>query len=1326
MPPRFFWGTFDPGNYEACGQQLELTVGAALGGAHANCSDSDGSSLRNADASKLAGVVAITISLDWVDTTAGYRRVIDVYCALACRRPGGSQMKPTLIPGALVGLMLAVCVNGSAFAQLTQSTNIPLSYVPAGNEFRLGINVGINGGPQQSYLFDTGSSLFNAAYNPATWNNYGGAGATTVPPATIPGGTNIIYCYGTTNVPGTCRGYVGNLVQIPTLSFDTPGGGTTTFSASGGFQINAVGADNSTGQNPALLFPSYFSTSGAPAPDEPQFYGIFGAGNFATYQSGCSVAVTLPSTCAAHNRTPSILVGGVLGQVSVSGSGITQGYVVAANGMPNQAGSSANPPTGNAQIKIGDTNVQVTSCNPCVTVGLTPQLIGQFAPVGMPGQSPGQPGVVPWLPITQDRPTNFPNPYGATPGNNSALEMGAMFSVSLSPTGGAPSPVTSPTLLDTGTPSILVSSGLSGAGTGATSMSVAGTTTGGAAIPGLATTVSSLNPTPNTSYNLGYLSTNNHIFGLPFFMQNSVMFDLQDRVVGYTPFFVTDNPLTTTGTGPLIVSSSNVWLGLAGAVSGPGGVLIGNGGVVQLSATNTYGGATQVSTGGTLLVSGPGSIQSSSGVANDGSFDISRAWAPITLSALTSTTASGVVYLGSNNLTIANASGTYAGNLRDGGSYPAAGGSLTIAGGTQTLAGTNSYTGGTTVSGGTLALTGTMVGSLTIQPGASFTSTGGYSVASGATLSNSGTFTSTGGAALLNQGALVNNGSLVSSLVNSGSFTNNGTLTGTLTNYGTLSGSGALMGNMTNDGNLAVNGTITGNVTNAGRLSGNGTITGAVANGGIVAPGNSIGTLNVVGTFTQSAGSSYQVEVNPQGQADRVNVSGAPGTTTIAGGTSVYVIPEAGAYAPRTTYTILTATGGVSGTYSTATSSAPFLQPVLSYDAQNIYLTLQAGGFAAAALTPTQAAVGAVLDASAPSATGNYATVVSALTSLTTQQGQAVMTAISGQNYAGFSSAGVQSAQMFMSNFANQAGGGSGKTRVTLAEACDVACDTTAPGWGVWGGAIGGLGTIGGNVPVGGLTYNQGGFAAGIDRKVLPDLLLGVTIGYSAGTQWVSGFQGNGTSNTIQAGLYGSFTPGAFYLDGLAGYAYSANQMQRPIAIPGLASMTAVGQTGANQFFGQLEAGYRVELGGNAGAYVTPFARLQGATSTQNAFTENGAGALNLSVAAQTTNSLRSVLGAQLGGSMDMGWRDKLALQLRLGWSHEYADTGRPVTAAFAGAPALAFTTYGVSPQRDGVLLGFSANTAVADSTSLYFRYEGDFSGADSSHALTAGVRLAW
>ena len=79
-------------------------------------------------------------------------------------------------------------------------------------------------------------------------------------------------------------------------------------------------------------------------------------------------------------------------------------------------------------------------------------------------------------------------------------------------------------------------------------------------------------------------------------------------------------------------------------------------------------------------------------------------------------------------------------------------------------------------------------------------------------------------------------------------------------------------------------------------------------------------------------------------------------------------------------------------------------------------------------------------------------------------QAQATLQAISGNNYAGFSTSMVQGMQLFMNNFANQSGGGGSpmSNRVALAEACDVACDsTTPPKWGAWGGALGGLGTVG-------------------------------------------------------------------------------------------------------------------------------------------------------------------------------------------------------------------------------------------------------------------------
>jgi outer membrane autotransporter protein len=233
-------------------------------------------------------------------------------------------------------------------------------------------------------------------------------------------------------------------------------------------------------------------------------------------------------------------------------------------------------------------------------------------------------------------------------------------------------------------------------------------------------------------------------------------------------------------------------------------------------------------------------------------------------------------------------------------------------------------------------------------------------------------------------------------------------------------------------------------------------------------------------------------------------------------------------------------------------------------------------------------------------------------------------------------------------------------------------------------------------------------------------------VGYAGGTQWVSGFSGQGCSDTFFAGLYGAYAQGPVYLDGVVGYAHTDNRLARSIVIPGLAARTATGQTGANQLYGQLEGGYRFDIGTAADASITPFARLQAYSGTQNAFTENGAQSLSLNVAAQTTNSLRTVFGAQIGGAMDLGWREKLAVQLRLGWGHEYADTNRPVAASFLGAPSAPFTTYGISPQRDSAVVGFAANTAIADATSVYLRYEGNISGQDSSHALTAGLRMTW
>ena len=238
--------------------------------------------------------------------------------------------------------------------------------------------------------------------------------------------------------------------------------------------------------------------------------------------------------------------------------------------------------------------------------------------------------------------------------------------------------------------------------------------------------------------------------------------------------------------------------------------------------------------------------------------------------------------------------------------------------------------------------------------------------------------------------------------------------------------------------------------------------------------------------------------------------------------------------------------------------------------------------------------------------------------------------------------------------------------------------------------------------------------------------MAGLSVGYTHGTQWVNSFYGQGWTDSVSVAAYGSFAQAGFYVDALAGYAYTGNQMQRQIMIPGLPGRTANGSTGANQFLAQVEAGRRIGIWAPAQATVTPFSRWTVQSVVQNAFSETGANALSLNVAQQTTSSLRSTLGADVAAAIALGGERSLDLGLRLGWQHEYASTARSITAAFAGAPSAAFTVYGATPQRDSAVIGFSAATAIASNAQLYLRYDGEVGGGTDNHAFTLGARFSW
>ena len=325
----------------------------------------------------------------------------------------------------------------------------------------------------------------------------------------------------------------------------------------------------------------------------------------------------------------------------------------------------------------------------------------------------------------------------------------------------------------------------------------------------------------------------------------------------------------------------------------------------------------------------------------------------------------------------------------------------------------------------------------------------------------------------------------------------------TLTGVNTFTGTTAVTG-----AKLVVNGSLASGVTldSAGTIGGNGTIGGLVSNGGTVSPGNSIGTLNVNGSFAHTGG-TYLVEANAQGQSDKVNVTGA---ATINGGT-VQVIAATGTYATSTTYTILTATGGVSGAYASVSSNFAFLTSSLSYDANDVYLTLALQGSTPfsgfGGNTANQRAVGRALDVSYANASGDFATVIGALANLSTTQAGPALNTISGQPIANFGTANVASNSLFMNALGQQmaiARSGGGGQRQALAQACEIeACDGVSP-FSAWASGLGGFGSVQGNGNSSTFTYNFAGTAAGLDYRVQPNLLLGVAAGYTNANQWAT------------------------------------------------------------------------------------------------------------------------------------------------------------------------------------------------------------------------------
>ena len=361
------------------------------------------------------------------------------------------------------------------------------------------------------------------------------------------------------------------------------------------------------------------------------------------------------------------------------------------------------------------------------------------------------------------------------------------------------------------------------------------------------------------------------------------------------------------------VANSNVTLGAqtltiangsttyAGIIGGTGGLTL-TAGTETLSGTNTYTGATTIN-GGTLALSGTGSIAASSQVnlANAaGTFDISGTTAGATITTLNGVANSNVT-LGSQTLTIANGSTTYAGII--GGT-----GGLTLTAGTETLSGTNTYTGVTTINGGTLTLSGT--GSIAASSQVNLANAAG-------TFSIAGT---TAGATITTLNGVANSNVTLGAqtlIIANGSTTYAGIVGGTggltlTAGTETLSGTNTYTGATTiNGGTLALSGTgsiAASSQVNLANAAGTFDISGTTA-------GATITTLNGVANSNVTLGSQTLTIAN--GSTTYAGIIGGTGGLTLTAGTETL--------SGTNTYTgVTTINGGtlaLSGTGSIAASS---------------------------------------------------------------------------------------------------------------------------------------------------------------------------------------------------------------------------------------------------------------------------------------------------------------------------------------------------------------------------------------------------------------------
>ena len=646
----------------------------------------------------------------------------------------------------------------------------------------------------------------------------------------------------------------------------------------------------------------------------------------------------------------------------------------------------------------------------------------------------------------------------------------------------------------------------------------------------------------------------------------------------------------------------------------------------------------------------------------------------------------------------------------------------------------------TLTDGGTLA-TG---GILTIAQGSDATGRLNIGASSGQTAQSAGYLTGTPGNTIFfgsGDGAIVFNHTETlydfdANIIGIGDIN---VLSGTTTLTGDLSGFAGIAeidnGLLLINNNMANASTI---INSGGTLAGSGTVGDVAVNGGAIAPGNSIGTLNVE-DINFSDGGVYEVEVNANGSSDKIIATGA---AQLSGG-RVSVLPEPGDYAELTQYTILEA-GNLIGEFDSVSVDIPefaFLDASLDYTATEVALNLERNDttFTGVANTPNTISTANALTQA--SSAGFLSSITDNLLILDNQGAQRAFESLSGNQLSQASSLSLFANQRFnglLNNRSHFLASNPGMTgnfisaeslqalaqlqNGNLSALSDLPATAAGQdftgGSGFWLTPQAGFGDIEATRNARGTDFNYGGLAAGFDHWFDNNLLLGASLGYSetrADDVDMDSFQGAVYSRWL--------LDKNRYLDGTVSLGRHQSDSERLIVVGNTISQ-AKGDYDIDTRSMALELGQDVTL--DNAVQLTPFVGIQYTHLDRDSFTETGAGEAKLAVDDDRQESLRSLLGVKVAKSFTSTSGKQWDVDASLAWMHEFADNTANTNAAFATAPAFRFKTAGPELNRDRAQVGLGITTALSDNSNIRVGYQGEIASTDQDHSAYATFQFNW